>query len=152
MRTPRRRRSDLKLVAASALLVLAAGALIAGGIYVATRQDDAAACGVVNAGDASELRRRVEADGPTSAFNVGAGCSYILALDGDDLVAVRPVLEIDGETCSLQWRPSRGAFSCGGETVALDALDRYETGIGTGELTGALIVDLSPTTTTTRPG
>ncbi|HEX5616001.1 MAG TPA: hypothetical protein VFZ83_12685 [Acidimicrobiia bacterium] len=142
MRTARQRKSDAKLIAATAALIVVLGSVIAAGIYVATTSGDADACGIYNAGFASALAEEHE-DAPSPPLSGGGSCSFILAVDGGTLVAVKPTMTVDGEECGLVWRDNDDAFRCGDAMVTLDEVDRYPTSILTaGEFEGDFIIDL----------
>jgi hypothetical protein len=142
MKTTRQRKSDLKLIAASVALIVVAGGIIAAGIYVASTSGDLDECGVFNAGDATALADTVRDEGPSAPLTGGGNCTYILALDGDDLVAIKPLMAVGGADCQLVWRPRAQVFSCGDTELTIDEVDRYPTAIPTsGELEGQLLVD-----------
>jgi hypothetical protein len=142
MKTTRQRKSDVKLIAASVALIVIAGGIIAAGIYVASTSGDLEECGVFNAGDAAALADAARDNGPSAPLTGGGNCTYVLALDGDDLVAIKPVMTVGGEECQLVWRPRAEIFSCGDAELTIDDVDRYPTAIPeSGDLEGQLLVD-----------
>ncbi len=144
-RTARQRSADAKLLAAATVGVLMVGVLIAGGIFIATRNTHSAVCGQLNVGDAAAIRTDLDQGGPY--FQTGGGrCGFWLALDDGDIVAYR-VLQPDGCTLTLK----RGEWRCGGRTRDPARLARYPVSLATLDGVDTIVVDLrDPRTTTTR--
>jgi hypothetical protein len=87
--SPRARSSDIKLIVSATVAVLLAGFLIAGGILVATRGSGSVACGQLNLGSATDIRKNLQDGGPS--FNSsGANCGFWLALDNTDMPTASP--------------------------------------------------------------
>jgi hypothetical protein len=145
-----RRRDDIKLLMGATLLVLAVGGLLFAGIYFTTRGGKSPTCGQLQAGSVDDIRSRVQA-GPY--FDTGGGtCSFLLALDGGDIVAYK--LHPRGQSCTI--KPKDDGFECDGKLVDRADLEQYPTSIQSINGTDILIVDLgsgqSSASTTTSTG
>lgn len=135
-----RRSSDLTLILLSAFAVLAAGALIAAGIWVTTaRGDRSTGCGLLRLGTADEVRARLEAGGPEYA-SAGASCDYWLALDAGDVVAYRTSLA--GRDCTV--RLGGGEFRCGDDPVPPEELEQYPLRVEDIDGVDVVVIDLRP--------
>jgi hypothetical protein len=150
--TSRARSSDIKLIVSATVAVIFAGLFIAGGMLIATSSGSKnPICGQLNVGKASDVRERVQTQGPSFVTN-GASCGFWLALDNGTIVAYR-VKQPSG--CSLNLRDRATRWVCGGNVIATADLAQYKVGYQTVGTTEAVIVDLSPsdpsTTTTTTP-
>ncbi len=145
----RQQKSQLKFLSAALTAFLLAGAFVGGAIYMVTNRSGSTECGLFVAGDAADIGERLDDGGPY--FVTGGGnCSFWLALDDGDVVAVRP--RIEDRDCSVRWRASLDAWVCDGQEVEFDDLARYPTSLGTGDVDGALLVDFRDpaSTSTTR--
>jgi hypothetical protein len=132
----RQRSGDVKVIATSALIVLAVGGLILGGILLAIRGGHSPACGRLTVGSVDSIRTEVDA-GPY--FQSGGGsCGFILALDGSDIVAYK--IHIPGSSCTV--KPKGDGFQCGGKLLDRSQLRQYPTSIESVNGIDALIVDL----------
>jgi len=137
--TKQQRRGDVRLIAFAALLVIAAGGLIAVGLLAAIGRGSSPTCGVLRLGAADTIRQQVEDGGPY--FTTGGGdCGFWVALDGGDIVAYK--LHLAGKSCTVRFRNDR--YSCGGETIEPADLAQYPTSIQTIDGIDTLIVDLRP--------
>jgi hypothetical protein len=136
--TRSQRRSDIKLIAVAAFMVLAAGGLIAAGLLAAMHKGGSSpSCGVLPLGSVDSIRRDLEPGAPL--FRTGGGdCGFWLSLDGGDIVAYK--LSVPGRDCTVTFHNDR--FVCGG--VPLDSADlaQYPTRIETKDGFDELIVDL----------
>ncbi|MDQ1518965.1 MAG: hypothetical protein QOI55_38 [Actinomycetota bacterium] len=143
--TRQQRRSDIQLIAVSAVLVIVAGALIALGLMTALRGGNSPTCARLRLGAADSIRQQVDDGGPF--FTTGGGsCGFWVALDGGDIVAYK--LHVPGRDCTVRYRNDR--FSCGGQPIASADLAQYPTSIQTISGIDTLIVDLrSPSQLTT---
>lgn len=146
--TPKRT-SDVKILAAATAVVVLAGLVVAGAILYVTRDSTTEGCGRFNAGEAADIRQKVDEGGPY--FVTGGGnCAFWVALDGHDLVALRA--RLPERDCPIFWEAPKDSFTCKGEKVSLDEIGRYPTEIGTGKLEGALIVVFDDADSTTTSG
>jgi len=111
--TKHQRRSDIKLIAVAAFMVLAAGGLIAAGLLAAMHKGGSApSCGQLPLGSVDSIRSDLEPGAPV--FRTGGGdCSFWLALDGGDIVAYK--LKVPGRACTVTFHNDR--FVCGGEPI-----------------------------------
>ncbi len=148
----RKQKSQLKFLSAAVTAVLLVGFFVGGALLMVTNRSGSAECGLFNAGDGAAIEERLAEGGPY--FVTGGGnCSFWLAIDDGEVVAVKP--RIAGRDCSVRWRASLDAWVCGGDEVSFGKLARYPTREGTGDVDGALLVDFGDrpaTTTTTTPG
>jgi len=122
-----------------------AGGVIAVGLYVSLDKGDQVTCGQLRVGMVSDIRKTLETDGP-SLRSGGNDCGFLLALEGNDIVAYR--LEVPGRTCLLQ--PRGNELHCGNEAVDPNQLQRYPTSIESTDGIDAVVVDLRPVSTTPR--
>jgi hypothetical protein len=137
------RRSDIKLIAAAALMVIAAGGVIAVGLYAAiNRGGGSPTCGRLPLGSVDSIRSDLEPGAPI--FRTGGGsCSFWLALDGGDIVAYK--LKVPGRDCTVTFHNDR--YLCGGTPIASADLAQYPTSIETQDAIDILVVDLRPPAT-----
>ena len=121
------------------LLVLAVGGLLFAGIYFTTRGGQSPTCpSQLPVGSVDDIRSRVQA-GPY--FDTGGGtCSFLLALDGGDIVAYK--LHPRGQSCTI--KPKGDGFVCDGKLVDRADLQQYPTSIQSQHGTDILIVNLAP--------
>jgi hypothetical protein len=150
--TSRARSSDIKLIVSATFAVILAGLFIAGGMLIATSSGSKnPICGSLNVGKASDVRNRVQTQGPSFVTN-GASCGFWLALENGTIVAYR-VEQPSG--CALNLRDRATRWVCGGNDVAPEDLARYDVRYVQVGSTESIVVDLSPlpatTTTTTNP-
>jgi hypothetical protein len=146
--TSRARSSDIKLIVSATFAVILAGLFIAGGMLVATSSGSRnPICGSLNVGKASAVRDSVQTHGPSFVTN-GASCGFWLALEDGTVVAYR-VEQPSG--CSLNLRDRATRWVCGGNDIATKDLATYDVRYVPIGATEAIIVDLSPSTTTTTP-
>jgi hypothetical protein len=133
----RQRREDVRLIVFSALLVLAAGGLIAAGLVAATSGGKSPTCPRLRLGAIDSIRQQVQDGGPF--FTTGGGeCGFWVALDGSDVVAYK--LHVPGRDCTVRFRNDR--YTCGGETIPSADLAQYPTSIETIDGIDTLFVDL----------
>jgi hypothetical protein len=136
--TRSQRKSDIKLIAVAASLVLAAGALIAVGLFAAiSKGGGSPTCGRLPLGSVDSIRTELEAGAPI--FRTGGGsCSFWLSLDGGDVVAYK--LKVPNRDCTVTFHNDR--FVCGGTPIPSADLAQYPTSIETKDGIDELIVDL----------
>ncbi|HUI50005.1 MAG TPA: hypothetical protein VL119_15035 [Acidimicrobiia bacterium] len=150
MASSRARSSDIKLIASATVAVILAGLFIAGGMLIATSSgSNNPTCGQLDLGKASDIRDRLDTQGPTFVTG-GATCGFWLALEDGTIVAYR-VRQPSGCMVNLRDRGTR--WVCNGNSVEASTLLQYPVSIQTIGTTDALIVDLtstgSPTSTAT---
>lgn len=134
----RRQKSQLKFLTAALVAFLLVGGFVGGALYMITNRSGSTECGRFVAGQAADIEQRLEEGGPY--FVTGGGnCAFWLALDDGVTVAVRP--RMDANDCTVRWRGSLDAWTCGGAEIAFGDLERYPTSLGTGDVDGALLVD-----------
>jgi hypothetical protein len=147
-RKPGNRKSDdMMVIAAATFAVLLVGALIAVGLYVGSSRGNAGkspVCAPLRVGAASDIRQSLQNEGP-SFYTGGGSCGFWLALDSGDIVAYK-VQQPSG--CSLNLRTGE-RWVCGGRTVDPTRLAQYPVSIETLEKVDIVVVNLSPTATTT---
>jgi hypothetical protein len=141
----RQRAGDIKLLAIITTIVLLFGFFIAGSILFLTRGGDPGVCGKQNAGSLPNLVKTAAIS--PSFVAAGGNCQYWLAMRDNKLVAIKP--SIPSRHCTVDWKPSTDAFSCGGVKLSYAQLDYYPTSYGTGAFKGSWIVDFGDEETTT---
>ncbi len=137
MASARQRSGDVKVIATSALMVLAVGGLLLGGILFAIRGGHSPACGRLTVGSVDSVRTEVDG-GPYFVTGGGEQCSFLLALDGSNIVAYK--IHIPGNSCTV--KPQGDNFECGGKLVPRSKLLQYPTSIQNVGGVDAFIVDL----------
>jgi hypothetical protein len=148
VRSRNRRSDDLMVIAAATFAVLLVGALIALGLYVGSSRGNAGknpVCAPLRVGAASDIRQSLQNEGP-SFYTGGGSCGFWLALDSGDIVAYK-VQQPSG--CSLNLRQGE-RWVCGGRTVDASRLAQYPVSIQTVDKVDIVVVNLSPTATTTK--
>ncbi|HEV7526314.1 MAG TPA: hypothetical protein VGP92_15195 [Acidimicrobiia bacterium] len=141
MATSRARSSDIKLIVSATVAVVLAGLFIAGGMLIATSSGSKnPVCGQLNLGKASDVRHRLDSQGP-SFVTGGSNCGFWIALANGDIVAYR-VKQPSG--CALNLRNQASEWVCGGRTIAAADLATYNVSILKVGSTDAVIVDLGP--------
>jgi hypothetical protein len=146
--TSRARSSDIKLIVSATFAVILAGLFIAGGMLIATSSGSKnPICGSLNIGKASDVRDRVQTQGPSFVTN-GASCGFWLALENGTIVAYR-VEQPSG--CSLNLRDRGTRWICGGNDMATTDLARYDVQYVQVGPTESIVVNLSPSDSTTAP-
>jgi hypothetical protein len=134
-----RRRDDIRLLMGATLLVLAVGGLLFVGIYFSTRGGNSPTCPPqLPVGSVDSIRSEVQS-GPYFATG-GGQCSFLLALDGGDIVAYK--LHPRGQSCTI--KPKGDGFECDGKLVDRADLAQYPTSIQSQHGTDILIVNLGP--------
>jgi hypothetical protein len=134
--TRSQRRSDIRLIAFAAFLVLVAGGLIAVGLLTAMGSSDAPTCGRLPLGSAESLRTELQ-NGPLIRSG-GGQCAFYLALDGGDFVAYRQ--RDPDRDCTVHFRDDR--YWCDDEPVASADLATYPTTIESVDGVDTVVVDL----------
>jgi hypothetical protein len=134
----------VKLLAAATVAVLLTGLLIAGGLYVATSGAKTSTCRAMRAGTADQIRGSLEDEGPYLATG-GGRCSYWLAIADGNIVAYK-VDQRDG--CVLTLKHGE-RWVCSGVERDPATLDQYQVSIQPDGTSDIVVVDLTPTTTST---
>jgi hypothetical protein len=139
-------RKDLPLLIFSAVLVVIAGLVVAGAIWLVTDQSGQAPEDYepFEAGLAESIHESLAEGGPFFVPDPFEGDrSILLALEDDEIVALSVNKPGDSD-CHVRWRGSVDSFvDCNDDEVRSEQLDRYLTSIpGGGDQEGILLVDL----------
>jgi hypothetical protein len=139
-------RRDLPLILLSGSLVVLAGLMIAGVLWLSTSRSGGPPeqYEPFPAGPAEAIKRSLEDGGPYYVPDpFGGSRSILLALEDGKVVALS--INKPGEKdCVVRWRGSVNSFEdCDGTRLRSEQLARFETSIPTsGENDGILLVDL----------
>lgn len=139
-------RNDLPLLIFSAALVVVAGLVVAGAIWLATDSSGGAPKDYepFDAGRAESIHESLDEGGPYFVPDPFEGDrSILLALEDDEIVALS-VNKPGDPDCHVRWRGSVDSFvDCDDDELRSEQLDRYLTSIpGAGDQEGSLLVDL----------
>jgi hypothetical protein len=117
------KRTDLRLVTITSVVILGLGLLVAGGLWLSLRATTGteACSGKVVVGWRPDYVKRAKL-GPFYEPRDGI-CDYWVAFHGGKLLAIKSTLP--GRTCTVVWKGPKNTFTCGPDRVTWSELTTW---------------------------